>query len=233
MKFLSLSVVSLLSLKGLAQLYGNGGGGAPASASTSSAVVAAAAASPSGVITVQVSDSQSSLSFTPDTITANVGQQVMFVFNPANHSVGQAAFNAPCAPMAGGFFSGFQPMLTESSDPTTFTITINDTNPIWFYCGQTIFSHCQSGMVGVINPPSSGDTLAAFMSAAAGVGASTVPAEMQGGILSTLSQAAQNSTTSSGSASGSSSAATSGGSISTFSTLAVFGVVAVIAGILA
>jgi uncharacterized cupredoxin-like copper-binding protein len=32
-----------------------------------------------------------------------------------------------------------------------FTVTVNDTNPIWFYCG--VPTHCQAGMVGVINPP--------------------------------------------------------------------------------
>lgn len=32
-----------------------------------------------------------------------------------------------------------------------FTLTINDTNPIWLYCAQV--GHCQAGMVAVINPP--------------------------------------------------------------------------------
>jgi len=32
----------------------------------------------------------------------------------------------------------------------TFTIEVNDTKPIWFYCSQG--KHCQSGMVGAINP---------------------------------------------------------------------------------
>jgi hypothetical protein len=34
-----------------------------------------------------------------------------------------------------------------------FTVTVNDTNPIWLYCAQTVSSHCQSGMAMVINPP--------------------------------------------------------------------------------
>jgi hypothetical protein len=33
---------------------------------------------------------------------------------------------------------------------THFILTINNTDPIWFYCPQS--DHCQSGMVGVINP---------------------------------------------------------------------------------
>lgn len=35
--------------------------------------------------------------------------------------------------------------------PVVFTITINDTTPIWYYCDH--IGHCQAGMVGVINPP--------------------------------------------------------------------------------
>lgn len=30
-----------------------------------------------------------------------------------------------------------------------FTVMVNDTNPIWFYCATA--KHCQGGMVGVIN----------------------------------------------------------------------------------
>lgn len=41
-------------------------------------------------------------------------------------------------------------LYTEHIQPTTFTVTINDTNPIYFYCLFT--GHCQAGMVGVINP---------------------------------------------------------------------------------
>lgn len=32
-----------------------------------------------------------------------------------------------------------------------FTIDVNSTAPIWFYCATG--KHCQGGMVGVINPP--------------------------------------------------------------------------------
>ena len=55
-------------------------------------------------------------------------------------------------PLKGGFFSGFTP--NESPDvaaPTTFTITVNDTKPIWAYCSQTNGDHCQKGMVHSIN----------------------------------------------------------------------------------
>src|SRR5882762_11528823 len=43
----------------------------------------------------------------------------------------------------------------------TFQITINDTQPIWGYCGQT--GHCQAGMVFGINAPMNGsNTFTAF-----------------------------------------------------------------------
>ena len=46
-----------------------------------------------------------------------------------------------------------------------FTIKVNDTKPIWGYCGQT--GHCQQGMVFSINAPTHGpNTFAAFQALA-------------------------------------------------------------------
>jgi hypothetical protein len=46
-----------------------------------------------------------------------------------------------------------------------FTIKVNDTKPIWGYCGQT--GHCQQGMVFSINAPTYGpNTFAAFQALA-------------------------------------------------------------------
>jgi plastocyanin len=46
-----------------------------------------------------------------------------------------------------------------------FTIKVNDTKPIWGYCGQT--GHCQQGMVFSINaPPSGPNTFTAFQALA-------------------------------------------------------------------
>jgi plastocyanin len=54
-------------------------------------------------------------------------------------------------PVADGVTSGFP----------TFELKINDTKPIWGYCGQT--GHCQQGMVFGFNTPSYGpNTFAAF-----------------------------------------------------------------------
>lgn len=68
------------------------------------------------------------------------------------HSVVQSSFDKPCMYLEGGFFSGFTP--NDSPDvaaPTTFTIKVNDTKPIWAYCSQTNGDHCQKGMVHSIN----------------------------------------------------------------------------------
>jgi hypothetical protein len=52
-----------------------------------------------------------------------------------------------------GFHSGFLPAAASASTGMmpTFTITINDTKPLWLYCAQG--KHCENGMVMVINEP--------------------------------------------------------------------------------
>jgi hypothetical protein len=125
--------------------------------------------------------------------------------------VAQSSFSGPCQPLAGGVWSGF--VLTTSSESVTttsqavggykrqvsmpsFTITVNNTNPAFFYCAQ--ISHCQSGMVFALNPNVQGwyfqrltskanQTLAEYISAASKA-STTIPTEApQGGILSTSS----------------------------------------------
>lgn len=95
--------------------------------------------------TVSVDVGESGLAFSPNSITAGVGDEVAFDVYPP-HSVTQGnGFDDPCHFLPGGFFSGF------SSSKQTFTIKVNDTNPIWMYC--SFDSHCASGMVAVINAP--------------------------------------------------------------------------------
>ncbi|KAK0636459.1 hypothetical protein B0T17DRAFT_551741 [Bombardia bombarda] len=105
------------------------------------------------------------LKFDPENLVAAPGDTVEYQFFAKKHSVVQSSFAEPCKPLAaGGFFSGFTP--TDSPDTaarTTFTITVNDTKPIWAYCSQTTGDHCQNGMVHSINAPTSGtNTLDAF-----------------------------------------------------------------------
>jgi hypothetical protein len=45
----------------------------------------------------------------------------------------------------------FNLLMITTNQPIMFLVTINTTDPIYYYCGQ--IGHCQAGMVGVINPP--------------------------------------------------------------------------------
>jgi plastocyanin len=119
--------------------------------------------------------------FQPPAIGAAVGDQVVFHFNPKNHSVTQSSFASPCAPMPYGIDSGFKFVPVNQTDHfPTFTVTVHDTKPIWLYCGQganTPNSHCGAGMVFAINcgldhePNSYGNFHAAALAHGATLGA--------------------------------------------------------------
>lgn len=102
---------------------------------------------------ITVANRTGGLVFTPDSLQAAQGDTVTFRFWPKNHSVAQSTFAQPCAPMNNGFWSGYVPTTSaESVANWTFTYEVtNASAPVWFYCTQG--RHCQSGMVGVINPP--------------------------------------------------------------------------------
>ncbi|KAG9942101.1 Cupredoxin, partial [Aureobasidium melanogenum] len=152
------------------------------------------------------------LVFSPNSTTAAVGDTVTFHFYPRAHGVARSSYSSPCAAIDNGFNSGFVQVASGES-ATTFTITINNTDPIWYYCPQG--DHCQAGMVGVINPPSSGgETIGGFINAASTAGSSTVPKEVYGGILS-----ANGNGTSSGAAAGGSSSSASMASSSNASSM--------------
>ncbi|KUJ12599.1 uncharacterized protein LY89DRAFT_210729 [Mollisia scopiformis] len=140
-----------------------------------------------------------SLSFAPDTLTAAVGDTLNFHFysGSGGHSVVSGPFSSPCEPATDAFFSGY--IKGDLVGDMTFIVTINSTDPIWFYC--SLEAHCMDGMVGVVNPPS-GQTVSDYVENASGKQASA-PAALQGGVLTTM-------TSGSGSASTSTSSSTSG-----------------------
>jgi len=72
------------------------------------------------------------LAFSPEAISAQPGDQVVFHFNPKNHTVTQSSFANPCAQKPGGFNSGFEPVMANQTQPT-FAITVNDTQPTWVF----------------------------------------------------------------------------------------------------
>lgn len=137
---------------------------------------------PSGTVmthVVQVGDAQGTKKFYPEKIKANAGDMVQFHFYPMEHSVAQSSFDKPCEPIensnssAKGFWSGFMPVKAESKVMPVFTVVVNDTNPVWFYCAT--MRHCQGGMVGVINEPE-GKTLDTYKQNADLVAETGIPA---------------------------------------------------------
>jgi len=138
--------------------------------------------------------------YTPNAISAEVGDQVVFHFEQKNHTVTQSSFAAPCTQKDGGFNSGFMPVAANvTSDFPTFTITVNDTNPIWVFCDQNAglpTSHCGMGMVFAVNCGADGSptSFTSFMNSALAIGQSLQ--------MNTSSSSSSNSTSSSGSSYG-------------------------------
>jgi len=135
-------------------------------------------------VAVKVSNTNKDLTFTPSNIQAKVGDTVTFHYYPQSHSVAQGTFAKPCEPKAGGFWSGYVPVASGMST-TTFQITINDTKPIWFYCTRA--DHCQEGMAGGINAPTTGNTTDNYIAASKKATANVAPQSVEdghGGILS-------------------------------------------------
>ncbi|KAK8070021.1 GPI-anchored cupredoxin [Apiospora phragmitis] len=126
------------------------------------ATVAAAAMASAKTIRI---DSGPMLEFKPDNIMAEAGDMLEFHFYARNHSVAQGDFASACQPVkTAGFFSGYVPVMGTSESESVFTVKVNDTKPIWFYCTQG--QHCKGGMVGVVNAPQ-GKTLDMYKTAAA------------------------------------------------------------------
>jgi len=130
--------------------------------------------------------------FSPDKITAAVGDMVQFQFQNGNHSVVQSSFDAPCKPINAaatnssaattGFYSGYEPIGASDAMIPAFSVNITDTKPIWAYCSQS--THCQGGMSMVINENptlNASRTLDAYKAAAKGVAKSAAGAEAGAG----------------------------------------------------
>lgn len=140
------------------------------------------------VQTVQVG-ANNQLTFTPNTLQAQPGDQVKFVFMTQNHTVTSGNPNAGCTP-SNVFNSGFVPVANaNAATKPSFTVNIANTNPINVYCAQA--QHCQSGMVMVINPTNTGATsLAAYQQLSAKAKTNTPANNVGGGTLANTQQAA-------------------------------------------
>ncbi|KPI42661.1 uncharacterized protein AB675_2002 [Cyphellophora attinorum] len=126
------------------------------------------------VFLVSVGDNNGSLKYFPDTVHAPPGSVVQFQFHPKNHTVTESTFDAPCKakdpslakPQRPGLKSGFVPVMPQSENTPVYNVLINDTDPIWIFCGQ--MPHCQRGMSMVINPPNNPEkTIQKYQEAAA------------------------------------------------------------------
>lgn len=96
----------------------------------------------------------------PEITEAAVGDIIEFDFYPLNHSIVRAEYGFPCIPyeMTGsskkGFYSGFYPVDKVLDNPPKWSVRVNDTEPIFFYCSAP--GSCTTwGMVGGINLNSS------------------------------------------------------------------------------
>jgi len=128
------------------------------------------------------------LTYTPSNITAAAKDIVTFVFTTKNHTVTQSTFAEPCTQLTNtsvtpnivGISSGFVPINGTPAEFPTWSFTVTDTSPLWFFCLQA--NHCQQGMVFSINatPQKSYD---AFLTAAKASNAS-VPNPQTGGAAS-------------------------------------------------
>ena len=79
-----------------------------------------------------------------------------YEFYPRNHSIVRADYEYPCIPYElvntrPGFFSGWRPVDGILDDPPTYTVRVNDTEPIFVYCSGP-WACIDHGMVAVVNP---------------------------------------------------------------------------------
>ncbi|KAL2072824.1 hypothetical protein VTL71DRAFT_12167 [Oculimacula yallundae] len=140
----------------------------------------------SHVVVVGSLQDPNAVTFTPNAIQAAPGDTVQYQFVSANHTATQAAgAQSPCKPannavnsmfssslnfeswcFAGRadleFIGGFMPVQQGAQRVKTFTMVVQDTQPMYMYCAAA--NHCQQGMVMTINAASA-DTRA-FQSAA-------------------------------------------------------------------
>ncbi|KAG6889315.1 hypothetical protein C0995_001971 [Termitomyces sp. Mi166 len=96
--------------------------------------------------TIIVAPSQGVLRYVPFAVNASMGDTVKFVWGANTHTVTKSSELTPCNKTSDALFAS-----GTHDKGFVFTQVVNDTNPIYFYCGTP--NHCQQGMFGIINPP--------------------------------------------------------------------------------
>ncbi|KIY02105.1 uncharacterized protein Z520_02243 [Fonsecaea multimorphosa CBS 102226] len=171
---------------------------------------------------------QNGFTYSPDTVTAGMGDTVNFHFYPGEHTVTQSSFDSPCKPISGNAINSGVINSNSGQASQMFSMRVNSTDPIWIYCGQV--GHCAAGMSLVINPPSNGNTLAAYQKASSGQ-SGQIPSSVFGGVIvanvdnaganassSSSSSSSSSASSSASSAASNSSSTTSGSSTATTAT---------------
>lgn len=158
----------------------------------------------------------SGLVFTPNQVTAAVGDTVTFEFQSKNHTVTQSAFATPCTLLTNttsnqvGFDSGFVPVAANATEFPAWTLQVTASTPLWAFCRQT--GHCEQGMVMSINAPTTGaKTFSAFQASAIALASNSSTTTSTTGTTTTSSGTSTSASSTSSSTSGASSLFASSG----------------------
>ncbi|KAJ8059649.1 hypothetical protein OCU04_011298 [Sclerotinia nivalis] len=132
-------------------IWTNNGGGAATQTLTDTKTVTQGAGAATHTVTV---GGAAGTVYTPDTVSAAVGDMVVFNFEAKNHTLTQSGFATPCEKLAGGMDTGFVPNVDNAiNPPPSMAVQVMTDTPQWFYCRQA--GHCGLGMVFSINPTAS------------------------------------------------------------------------------
>ncbi|RAL65434.1 hypothetical protein DID88_001001 [Monilinia fructigena] len=135
-------------------IWTNNGGGAATKTVTETKTVTQASgatkAAAAATHTVTIGGT-AGLVYTPESVSAAIGDMVVFNFESNNHTLTQSAFATPCEKLASGMDTGFVPNVNNTITPApAMAMQVLTDAPQWFYCRQT--AHCGKGMVFSINP---------------------------------------------------------------------------------
>ncbi|CAM1503037.1 Fc.00g078130.m01.CDS01 [Cosmosporella sp. VM-42] len=125
--------------------------------STTSRESETATSTATGIATHTVNVGANGHKFKPEQVEAKVGDIIEWVFYPTGHWIIRGDYDWPCVPYEyigtnrKGFSSGAQSVQAITDDGPKFQVRVNNTDPIFFYCGAP-GSCVQYKMMGVVNP---------------------------------------------------------------------------------
>lgn len=95
--------------------------------------------------TIYVAPTQGVLRMVPFAVNASAGDTLYWIWGGSNHTVTKSSELSPCNKTTDGtaFATG------EQDKGFTFTETVNDTNPLFYYCGTPTHWYVHSGCIPV------------------------------------------------------------------------------------